>query len=89
MIIEKLDGFTADGFGNVIGDASALVDGDVMRITNGASVTERRFYAPPPVAPPALDAAVQRLAMVRGRAAELDKKGKYSEANALRATIGE
>lgn len=36
-----------------------------------------------------LDAGAQRIAMVRGRAAELDKKKKYSEASALRATIGE
>lgn len=42
-----------------------------------------------PDTPNRLDAGAQRIAMVRGRAAELDKKGKYSEASALRATIGE
>ncbi len=31
----------------------------------------------------------QHRALVLGRARELDKKGKYNEANALRATIGE
>lgn len=46
MIIEKLDGFTADGFGNVIGSQNDLSDGDIERVTleNGL-ITERRFYA--------------------------------------------
>lgn len=40
-MIERLDGFTADGFGNVIpGDPQP---GDVIRV-NGT--TERRYYAP-------------------------------------------
>ena len=52
MIIEKLDGFTADGHGTVIGTQADLVDGDVVRVTDGASVSEHRWYAPPaPSAP--------------------------------------
>lgn len=51
-LIEKLDGFTADGFGNVIGTEQDLVDGDVMRITNGRDVSEQRYYAPVPMPPP-------------------------------------
>lgn len=49
MMIEKLDGFTADGHGKVIGTAADLVEGDVMRETNGGSVTEKRYV--PYVAP--------------------------------------
>lgn len=41
MSMERLDGFTADGHGNVIpGD---IVDGDVVRIDGH---TEKRYYAP-------------------------------------------
>lgn len=46
IVIEKLDGFTADGFGHVIGNQQSLGDGDVMRITNGKDVLEKRYYAP-------------------------------------------
>jgi hypothetical protein len=38
--MQRLDGFTADGFGNPI--SGEIVDGDVVRIGN----TERRYYAP-------------------------------------------
>ena len=41
MEILKLDGFTADGFGNVIGSESDLIDGDVCRIDN---TIEQRWY---------------------------------------------
>lgn len=44
--IEKLDGFTADGAGKVVGGASDLVDGDVMRVDDRI---EQRYRAPAPV----------------------------------------
>ena len=53
MIIVKLDGFTADGFGNVIGTEADLVDGDVERITaDDGHVRECRYYARPAPPPP-------------------------------------
>lgn len=46
MNIERLDGFTADGFGNVI--EGEPQDGDVVRIEG---IEERRYYEPKPVEP--------------------------------------
>ena len=54
-MIQKLDGFTADGFGNVIGTEQDLVAEDVMRITDNAGISETRYYprpAPQPVPEP-------------------------------------
>ena len=48
-MIEKLDGFTADGYGNVIGTEQDLTDGDVCRIDDKI---ERRWYAPGPAPVP-------------------------------------
>lgn len=50
IVTVKLDGFTADGHGNVIGSAQDLTDGDVQRVTNGSDVFESRYYTRP--APP-------------------------------------
>jgi hypothetical protein len=47
MSIERLDGFTADGYGNVI--SGDIQEGDVIRI-NGT--IERRYYATPAPADP-------------------------------------
>ena len=44
---QKLDGFTADGFGKVIGTEQDLVAGDVMRITDNAGISETRYYPRP------------------------------------------
>ncbi len=53
MIIEKLDGFTADGFGKVIGTEKDLIDGDVERITiSPKDITEKRYFAPQPAPQP-------------------------------------
>lgn len=41
MIIERLDGFTADGFGKVV--SGNPQDGDVIRIDKRV---EQRYYAP-------------------------------------------
>lgn len=46
MSMERLDGFTADGKGNVI--AGSIQDGDVVRIDGRI---EQRYYAPVPAAP--------------------------------------
>ena len=44
---QKLDGFTADGFGKVIGTEQDLAAGDAMRITDHAGVSEMRYYPRP------------------------------------------
>ena len=54
-MIERLDGFTNEGFGNVI--AGALQEGDVVR-ENGT--TERRYYAQLPPSGPQPRAATRR-----------------------------
>lgn len=65
-------------------------NGDYVRITTaGGAVVEQEYTVPTPPSPQRLDHAKQRAAMIRGRALELDKRGKYQEASALRATIGE
>jgi hypothetical protein len=43
MALVKLDGFTADGLGNVVGAEQDLVDGDVCR---NAAGDEFRYYNP-------------------------------------------
>lgn len=50
--------------------------------------TTEMIEHPDPPKPP-LNHKNQRRALVRARAAELDKRGKYLEASALRATLGE
>jgi hypothetical protein len=45
-LVEKLDGFTADGKGNVIGTEADVSDGDVVRIDGRI---EQRYRAPAPV----------------------------------------
>ena len=60
-------------------------DGSAGTYTNPVSPDQLSI---PPDEPP-LDQNAQRKAMIRGRAAELDKRGKYQEASALRATLGD
>jgi hypothetical protein len=80
--IERLDGFTADGFGNVI--SGQPQNGDVIRV--GGTV-ERRYYAEP--SPTKAPDVAGFKAITRAKAKVLIKAGKHAEALTLLKSIGE